>query len=564
MSGTTLENWGNTAASRPRTIEAPANLPQLIGIVTQAAADGRRVRAMGHRHSVNHCFEADGEVQVDMSAFEKGKAPVVDAAAATITVPASATLLDVRDALAGHGLELPVAPEIGNATAGAVACSGTKDGSLDGRAPGTGQIASLVEQVAIVGADGATHTLRGAALHTFRSSHGLMGIVHQVTFRAVPREVLALEYEWLALRPLPSIDRIFQRHGGGRAHGVLAFIQAFEGKLLVERRTRLDDVSPPPPRDRLKRVIRDFIWEWGQNGVLKQIESLRPTLGRLLDLLPVVQPGAEPPPAVVQALRTALDTALDAIAVTVPENQWNSAHAGAMIDRVLTALLPAAALGNPVVAAKHLLRPPAPRDEADFLLALADRTPLLLEVLGGYRAHRSDSMIDFAPDRWPLVFDFTFWAFPRSRWETLVPEYVAFCKQFHADTGYRPSIFAEIYFIDRDQHSLLSFSPDEPIFTLNLVDAPREIGGTPAWDPRWAEMNARFNEWAVDADAQGRPRGGRPILNQTKELQATPQVLSRAFGAKWAQFVAAAGAADPKGRFVTDFFAKLGIPRPAL
>jgi hypothetical protein len=43
-------------------------------------------------------------------------------------------LIQIRDALRPHGMELEVSPEIGNATAGSVACCGTKDASL-GRAP---------------------------------------------------------------------------------------------------------------------------------------------------------------------------------------------------------------------------------------------------------------------------------------------------------------------------------------------------------------------------------------------------------------------------------------------
>ena len=240
MSEYTLENWGRTARSHPTQIVAPADRDALIAIIAGAAGPSpKRVRPMGHRHSVNYCFEADGAIQVDMSRFGVDDPPIVNAGARTITAKAGATLLQVRDALRPYDLELAVSPEIGNATAGSVACAGTKDGSLRGRAPGIGQIASSVVRVEIVDAAGIPQTIQGAGLQAFRSSHGRMGIVYEVTFQAVARELLQIEYEWLRLDPLPSIHRVFDRGGGkGQADGVLAFIQAYKKRLLVEITSR--------------------------------------------------------------------------------------------------------------------------------------------------------------------------------------------------------------------------------------------------------------------------------------------------------------------------------------
>lgn len=151
------------------------------------------------------------------------------------------------------------------------------------------------------------------------------------------------------------------------------------------------------------------------------------------------------------------------------------------------------------------------------------------------------------------------WAFPRSLWPPIVRDYLTFCADFLDKTGYRPAIFTEVYFIDQDRNSWLSFSPDEPIFTLNMVDSPREINGAWRWDDRWFEMNRRFNLWAVAKDHTGKECRGRPILNQTKELQRTPQVLPQAFGKDWHKFVARVQRQDPDGRFRSNFFTSLGV-----
>jgi len=49
---------------------------------------------------------------------------------------------------------------------------------------------------------------------------------------------------------------------------------------------------------------------------------------------------------------------------------------------------------------------------------------------------------------------------------------------------------------------------DEDVFTLDMVHHRRR---DLPFDPRWIEMNRRFGELAADL-------GGRPLLNQTKEL----------------------------------------------
>jgi hypothetical protein len=61
-------------------------------------------------------------------------------------------------------------------------------------------------------------------------------------------------------------------------------------------------------------------------------------------------------------------------------------------------------------------------------------------------------MIDFKFDR-SHYFDFTFWAIPLSRWEEFIPQYVAFCRDYQRETGFRCSLGSDVYFINRDQHA---------------------------------------------------------------------------------------------------------------
>ena len=149
-------------------------------------------------------------------------------------------------------------------------------------------------------------------------------------------------------------------------------------------------------------------------------------------------------------------------------------------------------------------------------------------------------MIDFAMHP-PDPFDFTFWAFPVDRWETVVPAYLKFCE----DTApqFRASLFTEVYLISKDDNAALSFCPDTDVFTLDMVDhRPR--------DPGWHELNRAFNKLAIKPE-----HGGRPLLNQTKHL--TKNDLEKSLRERWKKFGELVTHDDPQGRFRNDFFDSL-------
>jgi len=173
-------------------------------------------------------------------------------------------------------------------------------------------------------------------------------------------------------------------------------------------------------------------------------------------------------------------------------------------------------------------------DTQDRLLQIQLR---ILTAMGGFRAHRWDSTVNFKPDRSDWV-DFTFWAVPVSRWAEFTPAVRKFCEAFRHETGFRMSIMAEVYALARDQHSLLSPSPNEDMLTMDVVV-------TRTNHPLWAEFNKRFNRLAADF-------GGRPLLNQTKH--PTRSLVRQTLGSDWEKFLAIREREDPDGRFLNDFF----------
>jgi FAD/FMN-containing dehydrogenase len=454
-----ISSWNGSNACSPAAIVSPRSLEELVAIVRDTSFPSP-VRALGELHSLNESIETAGTA-VFMTHFSTIEAP--DRINRRVTVGAGVRMIDLKNALKRHGLQLPVVPEIGNATAGSVACCGTKDSSLG--PTGRGQISSTVAAVRLVRADGRTaHLTEPEDLRLIRSSYGLLGIVYEVTFEVEPRQRVWYSYERIRLdrwldtgRPLPAPDgdEIL-----GRADGFLGFLLPYRRELIVERRRVTSGDRPVMILDAVRLWLRTFAWMSGARPFNAPLQLLPRPLRRL------------------------------AIAAWV----WVLDHGFLKI--------------------------------------------FFLRIISRFSSYRADAMIDFKRPA-SSYFDFTFWAFPVSRWAAIVPAYLRFCERFRAEQGFRPALPTEVYFIRRDDSALLSFSPEEDIFTLDMVNWSDE---EPA---AWMAMNRAFNEFAAR-------HGARPLLNQTKGL--LPSVAKTLWTPAWHALAAERRAVDPHERFLTPFF----------
>jgi FAD/FMN-containing dehydrogenase len=254
--GRTFENWNGSARSAPACYVEPADLTELLAVVQgDPARFPAPVRAVGHWHSLNDCVVADGGTQVAMAGFT---GVTLDTRNQRVTVGAGVSMLEIARALLPHGLQLPVMPEIGNATAGSVACCGTKDSSLGA---GPGQVSSAVTGMTVVtprGVETVTEESDPERLALLRCSYGLLGIVATVTFRTVPAQVLEFKCENLRFKDVPTLAEV--RQG---ADGFLAFLEPHHRSMVVERRT----VDPRAPAltllDRQQCEWRTQLWKNG-------------------------------------------------------------------------------------------------------------------------------------------------------------------------------------------------------------------------------------------------------------------------------------------------------------
>lgn len=458
----TISNWNGSNRCAPLKNESPENVLRLREIICDTQKFPSPVRALGELHSLNESIETNGTA-VFMTHFDAIGEP--DLQHNTVTVGAGVRMIDLKNALKKHQLQLPVVPEIGNATAGSVACCGTKDSSLG--PTGRGQISSTVVGVRMITATGRdVHVTNTNDLRLIRSSYGLLGIIYEVTFQVEPRKKVWYEYarikldDWLTTgRPLPPPDgeEILRD-----AHGFLGFLLPYRRELIVERR-RLAKRHEPRFGDSLKLWARTFAWRWGARPFNTLLRRLPKRLRR---------------------------------------------HAIALYVSALET----------------------------WVLKL-----FFLRFLGRFESYRADAMIDF---KRPVssYFDFTFWAFPVSSWSRVVPAYLEFCEQFKRQAGFRPALPTEVYFIRKDDSALLSFSLDEDIYTLDMVNWSDE---EPA---QWAAMNRAFCQFAAE-------HGGRPLLNQTKGF--TPSAAQQVWTPGWYALAKARQLEDPDGRFLTPFLRDL-------
>jgi hypothetical protein len=443
MSAPALRSWNAADYSYPTTIVRPRNVDELIAVVKDRTRYPSPLRVAGHRHSMTPCFATTG-TQVLLEHFNDIR---VDVDAGTVTVGANVDMYRMRNALRRYGMQAEVSPEIGNATAGSICCSGTKDSSLG--PTGLGQLSSIVVEMKWVNPRGEVEVINAARdpekMHYARCSNGLFGIIFEATFRIQKPVLLQYQYAAFPVDRIPSRDVIF-----GGCDGVLGFMTPYSNRIVAERRTIIAPDAPISRLSRMKRKARDTFWE--------NAATMSTTL--------------------------------------LPHNRFYY-----LMDN-LTA--------------------------AGFLL---------LGSGGGFRANRDDSMVNFKFKRWHVA-DFTFWAMPISRLQEFMPAYYRLCKEFEQRTGFRMSLLSEVYFLNRDNHSLLSYAPDEDIFTCDGIN-------TNPHDPRWIEFNKRYNEFAAGY-------GGRPLFTQTKYLDRA--VVYRSLGGAWEQFLAERERQDPDGRFLNDYF----------
>ena len=170
-----------------------------------------------------------------------------------------------------------------------------------------------------------------------------------------------------------------------------------------------------------------------------------------------------------------------------------------------------------------------------------------LNLLGGITLLAPDKIIDYHNTPDSAKYAFTFWAFPRSQWLPTLRAYLDFADQHFKATGFRCNLPLGSYHIRRDTNSLLSYTNDEEIFSIDPIHAVTDLTA-------WQNFMQAFNDFAFE-------RKGVPLLNQSPFVQR--KHVEAAYGQRWLDFSAWVRSMDPKGRMLNPFFADLLSPASA-
>jgi len=136
-------------------------------------------------------------------------------------------------------------------------------------------------------------------------------------------------------------------------------------------------------------------------------------------------------------------------------------------------------------------------------------------------------------------YTFSFWAFPEETYPAVLADYFDFSKKYFQGTGYRINMLTVGYRVARDQSSLLSYSYDGNMITID----PVSTGGA-----AWVTFLGAYNQFSSD-------HGGVPLMNQTFGL--TRPLVQKALGTRLQAFAEARQSFDPGGRLLNDYFREL-------
>ena len=79
----------------------------------------------------------------------------------------------------------------------------------------------------------------------------------------------------------------------------------------------------------------------------------------------------------------------------------------------------------------------------------------------------TDQIIRYPPVAGASRYTFSLSAFPEATYATVLTDYFAFCKQYYQQQGYRTNMLNVGYWIAQDRNSLLSYSYDGGVMTID-------------------------------------------------------------------------------------------------
>jgi FAD/FMN-containing dehydrogenase len=297
---------------RPQMVLKLKRAEDLPSVLSKTKSYPTPIRMVGADYSQTRCVGGDGGTTVDTGALDK----IVEFGETTVRAQAGVHVGTLVQALAERGLELPLTPEMGRISLGAVAVTTLPQASYGA---GLAQLSSCITELKLITPQGkqivVTEQQRDL-MRVLRSSFGLLGVVHEMVLRVRPLTAVKIDYQVLPLKEFNArFASIVEAPGALRLH-----MSPFNDRITVERRTLDESAS----------FSRSGIWQIRKSVMRNVLPAFGSTVGSVLaapGLRAVMLSGMQ------KALRATLDRSTRGVVMyahewmrDMPAEAWKARH----------------------------------------------------------------------------------------------------------------------------------------------------------------------------------------------------------------------------------------------
>lgn len=266
-----VRTWSNRAGNQSCRAEVlrPTSEPELCRIVTDSAARGHVIRAVGTGHSFSDVALSDATL-VDL--VDYGRILAVDRSACTVTVQAGARIDEVAESMWTRGLAFTNPGDIDSRTV-----AGATQTASHGTGARFGNLASDIVGMRLIDGTGRVHELDGShepeLFAAARASVGALGIVSTLTLRVSPA------FNLHAVREQRSIDEVLERFDElTAANDHFEFLWVPGTRQATTGRNRRNH-DRPNARSKGERWLHDRLGGDHASGIADRVVRRRPWWG---------------------------------------------------------------------------------------------------------------------------------------------------------------------------------------------------------------------------------------------------------------------------------------------
>jgi FAD/FMN-containing dehydrogenase len=249
---------------RPRMVLKLKRFEDIPSILEKTKSYPTPVRMVGADYSQTRCVGGDGGTTVDTGALDK----ILEFGETFVRAQAGVRVSTLVRALAERGLELPLTPEMGQISLGALAVTTLPQASYE---TGMAQLSSCVTELKLITPQGKQMVVTEKdrdLMRVLRSSFGLLGVVHEVVLRVRPLTPIKIDYQVLTLKDFTTrFAGLMKSPGALRMH-----ISPFTDRITVERRTLDESAS----------LTRSGIWQVRNSVMRNVLPAFGSTVGSVL------------------------------------------------------------------------------------------------------------------------------------------------------------------------------------------------------------------------------------------------------------------------------------------